>query len=494
MLGVVARAVVETMSADLDRQVLSGEADMTAGELLRRSAGFAAMLKAHGCGQDSRVVLYLQSNVDLLAGMIGSWMVGACVLMMDFRTPGPQRSVIAHTVGATLSVEGRRMPRSSDDYASVPFDDAWRRPAPWAGFASARVGNSLALCALSSGTTGAPKIYLQSHDSTMGRMRPANLAVRSAVELAGDVLFLAPMSISISATRARVLNYLIGGGRIHFMPTLASTGELIETLSATRAAGTALPPSTIATMVREIGERSEPYFPHLKVLRSTGGPALPADKIAAYRYLSPGYRMAYSANLTGTATMLAGEDVLRRPETVGRAIPEVIVEIVDAMGAPLPPHEAGLIRITTPYISEATIESEGSRSEGREQRGDNWGIPGDIGILDEDGFLTIIGRGADMIVRGGVNVAPQEIEAILIRHPAIEDVAVAGIDDPVYGQEIVAAIVSKGGDEDEFRAFCIRNMAPEKRPRIIRIVESLPYTSSGKLQRSKIAELISGEG
>lgn len=491
MPGLVAKALIDTLSADLDRPTVSGETDLTAGELLRRSAGFAAMLKAQGCGQDSRVALYLQSNTDLLAGMIGGWMVGACVLMMDFRTPGPQRSAIAKMVGATLSVEGRRMPKSADDYRWVLFDDAWRRPAPWVDFANIAVpDNAFALCALSSGTTGAPKIYLQSHRVTMGRLKPGMMTQQST-----DHPFVAPMSISISATRSRVLNCLIGGGRVHFMPPLASAGELIETLSATRASGTALPPSIIAQMVREIGERREPYFPHLKLLRSTGGPALPEDKIAAYRYLSPGYRMAYSSNLTGMATSLAGEDVLRRPETVGRPINGIAIEIVDgATGVRMARHEAGFVKITTPYLSEVTIEAEGGRTEGRERRGDDWGIPGDIGILDDEGFLTIVGRGADMIIRGGVNVAPQEIEAILIQHPSIEDVAVAGIEHPIYGQEIVAAIVSKDGDENEFRAYCIRNLAPEKRPRIIRIVESLPYNAGGKLERSKVAEMLSGEG
>lgn len=491
MLGAVAKAVVETLSTDPDRSVVSGEAALTAGELLMRSGGFATRLKDHGCGQDGRIVLYLQSNVDLLAGLIGGWMVGACVLMMDFRTPGPQRSAIAEAIGATLSVEGRRMPKAPDDYPWVPFDETWRQPAPWADHASVvNPANSFAICALSSGTTGLPKIYLQSHDVVMGRMRHGVTR-----RLADEGPFLAPMSLSISATRARVLNQLIGGGRIHFTPPMASAGELIETLSATRASGTALPPSIIAAMVKEIGERSDPYFPHLKLLRSSGGPARPQDKIAAYRHLSPGYRMAYSSNLTGTATMLAGEDVLRRPETVGRPIDGVTVEIVDpATGAVVPRGMAGLIRVVTPHMSDVTIEAETSRSEGRERRGADWGIAGDIGVLDEDGFLTIVGRDADMIIRGGVNVAPQEIEAVLMQHPSIRDAAVAGIEDPVYGQEIVAAVVATSGDEQEFRAFCIRHLAPDRRPRLIRIVESLPYTENGKLQRARVAELLSGKG
>ncbi|WP_420838308.1 AMP-binding enzyme [Aquibium microcysteis] len=96
-----------------------------------------------------------------------------------------------------------------------------------------------------------------------------------------------------------------------------------------------------------------------------------------------------------------------------------------------------------------------------------------------------------MIIRGGVNVAPQEIEAVLARHPAVTEVAVAGIDHAIYGQEIVAAIVCSGVGEQEIRAFCINNLAPERRPRIIRIVRSLPYNAGGKLMRSAVAAMFS---
>jgi long-chain acyl-CoA synthetase len=123
--------------------------------------------------------------------------------------------------------------------------------------------------------------------------------------------------------------------------------------------------------------------------------------------------------------------------------------------------------------------------------GPDWGIPGDIGFVDDDGFLTIVDRESDMIVRGGVNVAPQELEKLLRGHPKIRDVAVAGFPDDTMGQEIAAFIVAEHGTVEEFRAFLRANVAPDRRPREIRLVASLPYSDNGKLLRRRLVETLS---
>jgi len=482
----IAHTIFEVLNADRARPLLSGETTATTGDLAAMSTGFAAALREHGCGQGDRVVLCLQSNTDMLAGILGCWMIGVAPLPLDFRTPGSQRAAIAGVAGARLSVETRRPP-DADGYRSAVPDEGWWRMPSVAPKPVDLSDDTTALLAMSSGTGGAPRIYLQSH-----RWLRLNLRNRASRHASTAGLFLTPMSIALSGTRTRVIATLLNGGRVHFMPSLFSTDELIEALASTRANGTALPPPVIARMVRAVGERRSPLFPDLALLRSTGGPALPEDKVAAYRFLSPGYCMAYASNLTTAATMLAGRDVLDRPETVGRPLPGIRIDIIEpATGAVLPAGEPGLIRVHTPYLSDATIGGEGGRADDSERRGEGWGMPGDLGVLDEGGFLTIVGREADMIVRGGVNVAPQEIEAILRRHPDVVDVAVAGIADPLWGQEIIAAIVARSGSEADFHAFCMRHIPPGKRPRIIRMVAALPYGEAGKLQRARLADLVS---
>ncbi len=466
--------------------IYEDEEQFTAANILERAEAFGAALARHGCGMGSRVILCLQSNTDSLCGALGAWLVGGTPLQVDFRTPASQRAAIAQALDATLVVETRR-PAGDADYQSVIVDETWRRPErgkPLVPQINADA-NSTAFFALSSGTTGSPKIYLQSHGRIRSRLAIAPMAIDG-----GDGLFLTPMSMSFTSTRSRVLNYILGNGRVHFMPPVYSTDEMIETIHRTGATGCALPPPVIRNMVRAIGVQKTHFFPKLRLLRSSGGPAAPEDKIAAYRYLSPGYCMTFSANLTGVMTALKGEDIIRKPETSGRTTPDVRLEIIDPVTRKIvPPGETGLIKAYTPYLAEGIIQSGISSSQ--EELGDGWGITGDLGFVDQDGFLTVTGRSSDVILRGGVNVAPQELEAILRRHPWVREVAAVGLPDKQFGQEIALAIVVSQGSENDFHAYCMANIAPERRPRIIRLVQSLPYNANGKLVRSKLVKALS---
>ena len=479
-------AIFASLRANPQRTIVVDEdGDLTAADILNRAEAFAAALARHDCGANSRIMLCLPSNIDALCGSLGAWLIGGAVLMVDFRTPASQRAVIAKALDATLVVEARR-PAGEASYDSVIIDDTWRHTTN-GGFAHTEIlvpATATAYYALSSGTTGTPKIYVQSH----GRIRKRIMDVPAAV-IGGQGLFLTPMSMSFTSTRSRVLTYLLGNGRVRFMSPIFSTGELIETIQRSGATGCGLPPPVIRNMVREIGEQPKPYFPNLSLLRSSGGPATPEDKIAAYRNLSPGYCITFSANLVGVTSILAGPDVLRKPESSGRLAHNISVEILDpGTRQILPLGETGLIKVYTPYASEAIIESGVSTSQ--EELGDGWGITGDLGFMDEDGFLTITGRTSDVILRGGVNVAPQELEAILRRHPWVREVAAVGIPDQQYGQEIGLAIVASQGGVSDFHAYCMSNISPERRPRIIKLVQSLPHNQNGKLVRSKIVELL----
>ncbi len=479
--------VFASLRADPQRIiVLDEDGNLNAADIINRAEAFAAALMRHGCGPDSRIMMCLQSNIEALCGSLGCWLVGGASLLVDFRTPASQRAAIQKALGATITIEDRR-PAGEANYDSVIIDDTWRH-LPTVGFTNQDLSapaSAIAYYALSSGTTGTPKIYAQSH----GKIRKRIMDVPASV-VGGQGLFLTPMSMSFTSTRSRVLTYLLGSGRVRFMPPVFSTGELIETIQRTGATGCGLPPPVIRNMVREIGEQSTPYFPKLTLLRSSGGPATPEDKIAAYRYLSSGYCLAFSANLVGVTSILSGPDVLRKPESSGRLASKISVEILDPETRQiLPVGETGLIKVYTPYASEAIIESGVSTSQ--EELGDGWGITGDLGFMDEDGFLTVTGRTSDVILRGGVNVAPQEIEAILRKHPWVREVAAVGIPDHHYGQEIGLAIVASQGSESDFHAYCMSNISPERRPRIIRLFPALPYNQNGKLVRSKIVELLS---
>ncbi len=159
--------------------------------------------------------------------------------------------------------------------------------------------------------------------------------------------------------------------------------------------------------------------------------------------------------------------MLARPESAGRVAPGVRVEILDAEGRALPPGAPGVIKAWTRTMASGVVSAGRGPYVDPAVMGEGWGIPGDIGSLDEEGFLTILDRQEDMIVRGGVNVAPQEIEALIRAHPEVEDVAVAGIPDAALGQEIAAFVVAALA-EPALRAFLTANLTADRRPRHIR--------------------------
>jgi long-chain acyl-CoA synthetase len=123
---------------------------------------------------------------------------------------------------------------------------------------------------------------------------------------------------------------------------------------------------------------------------------------------------------------------------------------------------------------------------------DGWLHTGDLGYRDADGFFFITGRLKELIIKGGENIAPREIDEALYRHPAVLEAAAVGIPDPAYGQEIMACIVLKPGQrcsEGELRTFCLKELGRYKTPKIIRFVNSIPKGPSGKVQRLKLIEI-----
>jgi fatty-acyl-CoA synthase len=116
---------------------------------------------------------------------------------------------------------------------------------------------------------------------------------------------------------------------------------------------------------------------------------------------------------------------------------------------------------------------------------------GDLAVMDDDGYLNIVGRSKDMVIRGGENIYPREVEEFLYSHPDIEDVQVVGVPDIKYGEELLAAVRLRADavlTEDEIRAFCKGKLAHYKVPRYVRFVDSYPMTVSGKVQKYKIRD------
>ena len=191
---------------------------------------------------------------------------------------------------------------------------------------------------------------------------------------------------------------------------------------------------------------------------------------------------------------LADDPIEKRVESVGRAGPHLEVKIVDENGGIVPVGEPGDI-CTRGYAVMKGYWNEPERTAETIDT-DGWLHSGDLGVMDRQGYVAVVGRLKDMIIRGGENIYPREIEEFLFTHPDIQDAKVVGISDEKYGEEVCAWVQLKTGaalSEDEIRAFCKDHIAYFKVPRYIRIVEEFPMTVTGKVQKFKMREKMEKE-
>jgi fatty-acyl-CoA synthase len=191
------------------------------------------------------------------------------------------------------------------------------------------------------------------------------------------------------------------------------------------------------------------------------------------------------------STQTSVDDSLdRRVTTIGKVHPHVEVKIVDpATGETVPRGMPG--EFCTRGYSVMIGYWEEPEKTAQAIDADGWMHTGDLAVMDEDGYLNIVGRIKDMVIRGGENVYPREVEEFLYTHPAVEDVQVIGVPDPRYGEELCAWVKVKSGarlDEDELRAFCGGRLAHYKVPRYVLVVDEFPMTVTGKVQKFRMRE------
>jgi fatty-acyl-CoA synthase len=185
------------------------------------------------------------------------------------------------------------------------------------------------------------------------------------------------------------------------------------------------------------------------------------------------------------------DDVERRTATCGRVLPHVEIKVIDpANGVTVPRGEPGEFctrgySVMLGYWNEPDKTAESIDAA-------RWMHTGDLAVLREDGYVQIVGRIKDMIIRGGENVYPREIEEFLYSHPAIADVQVIGVPDPKFGEEILACVILRDPSgsltAEEVADFCRGNLAHYKIPRYVRVVESFPITVTGKVRKVEMRE------
>ena len=458
---------------------------LTYPQLAARAAQTARELRLRGVMPGANIGIGIRNNAETLVAMIALWMLGATAVPIDFRTAAAERNLLASEFDLYGIIEDRRFPAPS--YASIFLDGSWsdqigrHDSSPLPNDAD----NAPALIGLTSGTTARPVGIILDHERAL---------LRFTFDQAQNfgTLLLNPLPLSFSASRSHSFAALLKGIAVYFYPLLFSAPELVEAALTSKATSICTVPTIVRSWLDMAAQRSAPLFDSLDALYCFGAPMLAAEKLQSKARLSSNFVQEYGASFCGRITALRGADIDVKSETVGRPLPYVEVQVVDDGDRILPAGAEGFIRVRSPGMAQQ-VYGNTTRTDSDRLK-DGWAYTGDIGLLDEDGFVRLLARSSDLIIRAGANVHPAEVEAVLAGHQGVKEVAVVGFAKSREGEEIAAFVVSAGEvSEADLVAHCRAHLTPDKRPRRFVFVTDLPRNTVGKILRTELRERLQRE-
>jgi O-succinylbenzoate-CoA ligase len=349
-----------------------------------------------------------------------------------------------------------------------------------------------------SGTTGRPKgVPLRHHafvSYVLENVEPASPEVEERNLLTVPLYHVAGIQAMLAA---------IYGGRTLVMMKQFEVKEWMETIQREKATRAMLVPTMLKWVVDD-PDFSQYDLSSLKVI-TYGAAPMPFEVIRKAIRVMPWVRFINAYGQTETAstiTTLGPEDhviegtekekekkLKRLSSSIGKPLPDVEVKIVDESGQALPPFGVGEILARGPRVMTGYWHDEQKTAQVMAEGG--WLRTGDMGYTDEEGYIYLTGREDDMIIRGGENISPEEVEQVLHSHPKVEEAAVIAVSDPEWGQEPRAVVVLKKGETstpEEIIEFCRSRLSGFKRPRSVVFIDSLPRSPMGKVSRKKLRE------
>jgi acyl-CoA synthetase (AMP-forming)/AMP-acid ligase II len=435
--------------------------------------GAAHHLAARGIRRGEIVGVALRDTAEHLVALLALARLGSVVLPMDCRWQPPEKQNLATQFGAT-----QVLMEADDPAAGTP---GWHAlPSGWAAEASVPYldpevsADSPFVLSLSSGTTGLPKGPLASHQRFENRF----MVYWINLGLNAHDTYVNATPLYFGGGRGFSLAMLYAGGTVSLLTPRASMQELVEHIAEVQGTALFLVPTQLRRALQEA--LPAPAFPSLRVLISSGSALHPDERVAIRQRLTPNLFEMYSSTEGGGISVLAPADGALHGDSVGRPAFRVEVEIVDDDHVPLPPGAVGRLRYRSPASATGYY-----RAEGGDAFRDGWFYPGDLARMGQDGFLFLAGRAKDMIIRGGINIYPQDVERVLLDLPGIRDACVAGTPAAEMGEEVVAFIVGETTAE-AVRDACRTRLAPYKLPRLIRFVDEIPRNGAGKALKPQL--------
>lgn len=496
----MAGALIDYARDDPDRLAVSdGVTPLSQSALNERVNRVIELLRRNGVGNGGRIAIMAQNCTDFLVVSLAAHLSGVSQIPVNWHFTADEAAYLIGDAGATALFVGPAEAETGEAAAKIAgcgrvFEIGPELDALLEGCEPGEpLGDMFFASAIfyTSGTTGRPKATRLSQQPTDMPVKDAIEGIRSRAllsNLAEEAVHLVQGPMYHAGPQNNAATTALLGGQVHIMRRFDAE-DVLRQIDAHKVTHTMMVPTMFVRLDRLPDEVKAKYdvssltqVPHIAA-------PMPIDvKRRMIDWWGPVLTDAYGASEIGVITRISSREWLERPGSVGKPIDAFTIQIVGEDGDNLPVGEVGMIYMTS--LTAVDLEYLGDAEKtAAAHRADKQFTLGDMGWLDAEGYLYLADRRVDLIISGGVNVYPAEVEMALLAHPAVEDVAVFGIPSDEWGQEVKAAIQTRPGSEpsqdlsEEITDWLRERLAHYKVPRSIDFHDALPRYSNGKLHR-----------
>lgn len=468
----------------------------TYADLLAGARGAAALIRQSGV---AHVALLDESSEAAVMALFGAALAGVPYVPLNYRLADADLGALLARISPALIVgDGARVKRLCPDAANVVLARsefvAQAQKLAVDAATDADEGDDVAIQLFTSGTTAAPKAAILRHANLVSYIL-GTVEFSAAPEEDAALVSVPPYHI---AGIAALLSSIYAMRRILMLPAFSPEAWLALAADE-RASNAFVVPTMLARIIEAMSKGGAPDLSALRAI-AYGGGKMPTELIhqALDRFPATGFTNAYGLTETSSTIALLGPDehraahgsadaqVRARLGSVGRPLPTVEIEIRDEDGAVLPPGAPGEIYVRGEQVS-------GEYRERSALDADGWFPTRDAGYIDVDGYLFLSGRADDVIVRGGENISPGEIEDVVMSHPAVAEAAAVAIPSHEWGEAVGLIVVPRAGhdapDADELKQIVRARLRSSRVPEQVLFADALPYNEMGKLLRREIKKL-----
>jgi fatty-acyl-CoA synthase len=480
--GVDALLALHASEGPLRPALVTADRIVTWRDLRERVHSLAGWFSDHGLGAEGRLALVLGNRPGFVESAAAGALVGAKVMPVAPHLPADAMRDMLARIDPTVVVTDVELSAVPDGTTVLEMGEDYEA-AVAQGRQPEETGGTPRFVLFTSGTTGRPKGA--EHEPKPVETALAFVGLLREIPLRReDVHLVASPLYHTAGFGFAALSFALGSALA--FPDGTKAEQVADAVERHRATTTVLVPTMLRRLLgwEGTGDRD---LSTLRVAICTGAPLPPDLREGARDVLGDVIFDLYGAAEMGWVTVATPEDQRSHPDATGRVLPRVRVEVRSDEGEAVPEGEVGEIWVDSPMAMTGYLDDE--ELTDRRVR-DGWVTVGDLGSL-RDGVLTLSGRSDDMIVTGGLNVYPAEVEPALRSHPAVKDAAVLGVADPEWGERVVAIVVTDDGATPEaIRAHTRQRLPKAAVPKQVEIVDELPLTPLGKLDRAAAEALV----